>query len=132
MRHFSRNPPSTTLDARTWSRAAVLVLNVTYEALCEIPAERAVVLIRVGAAETVADREPRSRGGPNTWANLVACCAPCNQRKADRTPEEAGMKLVYLPYVPSRFESFLLEGRTIRADVHAWLAARLPKGSRLN
>lgn len=47
-------------------------------------------------------------------------------------PEEAGMPLVYLPYVPSRFESFLLEGRPIRADVHEWLAARLPQGSRLN
>ena len=45
---------------------------------------------------------------------------------------EAGMPLMYLPYVPSRFEDFLLEGRHIRADVHEWLAARLPKGSRLS
>ena len=37
-----------------------------------------------------------------------------------------------LPYVPSRFEDFLLEGRPIRADVHEWLAARLPKESRLS
>lgn len=58
-------------------------------------------------------------------------CGPCNLRKGSRTPEEAGMPLVYLPYVPSRFESFLLDGRRIRADVHEWLAARLPKGSRL-
>lgn len=42
------------------------------------------------------------------------------------------MPLVYLPYVPSRFESFLLDGRAIRADVHDWLAARLPRGSRLS
>ena len=75
---------------------------------------------------------PESRGGGWTWMNLVTACGPCNGRKADRTPEEAGMPLVYLPYVPSRFEDFLLEGRHIRADVHEWLAARLPKGSRLN
>ena len=31
---------------------------------------------------------------------------------------------VYLPYVPSRFEDFILKGRHIRADVHDWLAAR--------
>jgi len=74
---------------------------------------------------------PRSRAGETTWENLVACCHPCNNRKGSRTPEEAGMPLLFLPYVPSRFESFLLEGRRIRADVHAWLAARLPKGSRL-
>lgn len=75
---------------------------------------------------------PESRGGRWTWMNLVTACAGCNGRKADRTPEEAGMPLVYLPYVPSRFENFLLEGRSIRADVHDWLASRLPKGSRLS
>ena len=75
---------------------------------------------------------PASRGGPVSWMNLVTACAGCNGAKADRTPEEARMPLLYLPYVPSRFESFLLEGRPIRADVHEWLAARLPKGSRLN
>ena len=36
---------------------------------------------------------PRSRGGGSTWENLVACCYPCNNRKADRTPVEAGMAL---------------------------------------
>ena len=75
---------------------------------------------------------PQARGGRWTWMNLVTACGPCNGRKADRTPDEAGMPLVYLPYVPSRFEDFLLEGRTIRADVHEWLAARLPRGSRLS
>jgi len=74
---------------------------------------------------------PESRGGLWTWMNLVTACAACNGRKAARTPEEARMPLVYLPYVPSRFEDFLLEGRHIRADVHEWLAARLPRGSRL-
>ena len=74
---------------------------------------------------------PESRGGRATWMNLVAACGPCNLAKADRTPEQAGMPLLYLPYVPSRFEAFLLEGRSIRADVHDWLAARLPKNSRL-
>ena len=75
---------------------------------------------------------PDSRGGAWSWMNIVAACASCNQRKAARTPEEAGMPLLFLPYVPSRYENFLLEGRRIRADVHAWLAARLPKGSRLS
>lgn len=75
---------------------------------------------------------PESRGGRWTWMNLVSACAACNGRKADRTPEQAGMPLLYMPYVPSRFEDFLLEGRNIRADVHEWLAARLPRGSRLN
>ncbi|MFT4101771.1 MAG: HNH endonuclease [Burkholderiaceae bacterium] len=75
---------------------------------------------------------PQSRGGRWTWMNLVTACGGCNGRKADRTPEEARMPLLFLPYVPSRFEDFLLQGRSIRADVHEWLAARLPRGSRLN
>ena len=40
---------------------------------------------------------PRSRGGDSTWDNLVACCKRCNHRKGNRTPEEAGMKLVRRP-----------------------------------
>jgi HNH endonuclease len=75
---------------------------------------------------------PESRGGRWSWMNLVTACAACNAKKADRTPEEARMPLVYLPYVPSRYESFLLEGRNVRTDVHAWLASRLPKTSRLH
>jgi len=75
---------------------------------------------------------PESRGGAWSWMNLVAACALCNARKAARTPEEARMPLLFLPYVPSRFEDFLLAGRTIRADVHEWLAQRLPRGSRLH
>ena len=75
---------------------------------------------------------PESRGGAWSWMNLVTACASCKGIKANRTPEEARMPLLYLPYVPSRFENFLLEGRNIRADVHEWLASRLPKGSRLS
>ena len=40
---------------------------------------------------------PKSRGGKNTWKNLVACCHPCNRRKDDRTLEEAGLKLLRPP-----------------------------------
>jgi 5-methylcytosine-specific restriction endonuclease McrA len=36
---------------------------------------------------------PRSRGGPTSWENVVACCRRCNARKRDRTPEEARMAL---------------------------------------
>ena len=43
---------------------------------------------------------PRSRGGGNTWTNLVACCKKCNQEKRDRTPEEAGMQLIRKPLKP--------------------------------
>jgi 5-methylcytosine-specific restriction endonuclease McrA len=75
---------------------------------------------------------PQSRGGLTKWENTICACAYCNSKKRDRTPEEAGMELKFLPYSPSRAESFLLTGRHIRADVHDWLAAKLPKGSRLN
>jgi 5-methylcytosine-specific restriction endonuclease McrA len=40
---------------------------------------------------------PRSRGGHSSWENLVACCYTCNNRKGDRTPEEAGLRLVRRP-----------------------------------
>lgn len=44
---------------------------------------------------------PQSRGGKDTWENLVAACGPCNTKKADRTPDEAGMPLAKKPTVPS-------------------------------
>lgn len=47
------------------------------------------------AALTLDHVMPRSRGGRNTWENLVAACNPCNRRKDNRTPEEAGMPLIH-------------------------------------
>jgi len=44
---------------------------------------------------------PRSRGGRDAWENLVAACVPCNNRKGNRTPDEAGMKLHRVPFRPS-------------------------------
>lgn len=43
---------------------------------------------------------PVSRGGGSTWLNVVCCCLRCNRVKANRTPAEAGMKLVRPPEKP--------------------------------
>ncbi len=45
---------------------------------------------------------PKARGGEDRWENLVCACLKCNNKKGDRTPEEAGMKLLVKPYVPNR------------------------------
>lgn len=53
---------------------------------------------------------PKSRGGDTSWTNIVACCGKCNSKKADRTPEECGFKLLTTPKIPawSPFLSFKL------------------------
>jgi len=43
---------------------------------------------------------PRSRGGASSWTNCVAACVACNAEKADRTPEQAGMRLRKTPIRP--------------------------------
>ena len=43
---------------------------------------------------------PKSHGGKFTWLNLVATCRTCNHKKADRTPEQAGLKLLSKPFKP--------------------------------
>jgi len=43
---------------------------------------------------------PRHLGGKTAWENIVASCYPCNGRKANRTPEQAGMRLRKQPYKP--------------------------------
>jgi 5-methylcytosine-specific restriction endonuclease McrA len=49
---------------------------------------------------------PRSRGGRDTWENLVLACVQCNLRKANRTPEEARMRLQRKPAAPHWLPSF--------------------------
>lgn len=53
-----------------------------------------------GRGDTLDHVLPESRGGQNTWLNLVAACAPCNGHKGNRTPAEAGMRLLWEPYEP--------------------------------
>jgi len=43
---------------------------------------------------------PKSRGGRNTWTNVVCSCFPCNTKKNDNTPDEANMKLRRKPFEP--------------------------------
>lgn len=43
---------------------------------------------------------PRDRGGPTSWENIVCSCIPCNTRKANQTPQEAGMHLIRKPKRP--------------------------------
>lgn len=174
----------TAASVDNWIHTQVLVLNASYEALTDIGADRAVVLLVSGAAEMVAAREPHhpirsqhleialpetirlvryvylehrvrthdnsratlagvlrrdrhrcgycagwaatvdhilphSRGGPNTWSNLIAACGPCNSRKADRTPAEAGLRLLWEPRAPTDMH---------RRQRHIWrsLAADTP------
>jgi len=74
---------------------------------------------------------PVARGGKDTWMNLVSACRLCNVKKGARTPEEASMPLLYLPYVPSRWEDFILANRHILADQMEYLLAKVPADSRL-
>jgi 5-methylcytosine-specific restriction endonuclease McrA len=49
---------------------------------------------------------PQSRGGTNSWQNTVAACTRCNNRKANRTPSEAGMTLAWKPGAPTWREAY--------------------------
>jgi 5-methylcytosine-specific restriction endonuclease McrA len=44
---------------------------------------------------------PRSKGGKTTWTNIATCCQLCNRKKANRTPDEAGMRLLATPVQPT-------------------------------
>ncbi len=75
---------------------------------------------------------PYGQNGLDTWMNVVTACQSCNHRKANRTPEQAHMPLMYAPYVPSLWEDFILRNRRILADQMEFLMAHLPKTSRLH
>ena len=70
---------------------------------------------------------PLSRGGLDKWQNVVSACIACNVRKGSRTPTEASMPLLAVPYRPSWVEHLILSNRNILADQMEFLRSHLPK-----
>jgi 5-methylcytosine-specific restriction endonuclease McrA len=91
-------------------RPSVIVLNryVKRPYRSSIPVTRRGVLRRDGhrcaycgkSATTIDHVHPRSRGGRDTWENLVACCLACNNRKGDKTLSQIGWELSFQPREP--------------------------------
>ncbi len=50
---------------------------------------------------------PESRGGLTNWDNTVSACTACNYEKDNRTPHEAGMKLIRIPHKPHGFKEII-------------------------
>ncbi len=67
---------------------------------------------------------PKSQGGKDSWTNLVTACKRCNHRKGARTPEEAGMPLLAIPFEPNPFESMYLANHKILQDQMEYLQSR--------
>jgi 5-methylcytosine-specific restriction endonuclease McrA len=93
-----------------YDRPAVIILT----RYVRIPGARSVPVTRRGvlrrdahrcgycgkAASTIDHVLLRSRGGADSWENLVACCLRCNNVKGDRTPQEIGWELRFSPTPP--------------------------------
>lgn len=52
---------------------------------------------------------PKSAGGTTVWTNIVTCCKDCNQKKNNRTPSQAGMKLLSNPKEPKFFMKLFMD-----------------------
>jgi 5-methylcytosine-specific restriction endonuclease McrA len=74
---------------------------------------------------------PVSKGGKDVWRNVVTACVRCNNFKAGRTPEAAGMELLAVPFTPTHAEYVYLMGRNVLADQMEFLRAHFPRTSRL-
>ncbi|MCG7422236.1 HNH endonuclease [Micrococcus sp. ACRRV] len=95
---------------RAWGRPLVILLHQ----YVRVPHADAAAVSRKGVlrrdghrcaycgahATTVDHVHPRSRGGQNTWENLVACCLRCNSAKADRSLDALGWRLRVVPTRP--------------------------------
>lgn len=110
-----------------WDRPSVIVLRryVRIPYARRVPLTRRGVLRRDGNrcaycdahATTIDHVLPRSRGGADTWENLVACCLKCNNIKGDRTPAEMRWELLFTPKAPHG-TSWLVRG--IERPQPAW------------
>ncbi len=65
---------------------------------------------------------PSSRGGTDKWENVVAACRRCNWAKDNRTPEEAHMPLLAVPFRPNPYEWHFLAKERILADQMEYLS----------
>ena len=75
---------------------------------------------------------PLIQGGADIWNNVVTACRRCNNHKAGRTPEQAGMQLLAVPFTPTHAEYIYLQGRRVMADQMEFLRAHFPRTSPLH
>ena len=102
-----------------WDRPSVIILRqyVRIPSGRHVPVSRRGVLRRDShrcgycgvTANTIDHVLPRSRGGKDSWENLIACCLKCNNIKGDRTPEEMKWSLRMTPR-PPHGTSWLVRG----------------------
>ena len=76
--------------------------------------------------------EPVSRGGSDSWQNVVTACKRCNHHKGNNTLQAAGMQLLAVPFVPTHAEYIYLSGKRILADQMKFLLAHFPRNSPLH
>lgn len=76
--------------------------------------------------------KPLSRGGQDSWMNVVTACRVCNQKKGSRTLDETGLELLYAPYIPNRAEFLILANRRIMADQMEFLKQHVAAHSRVH
>ena len=75
---------------------------------------------------------PTSRGGKDSWENVVSACRRCNQHKGNYLLEETHIELLAMPYRPNLAEYLALaNGRRIRADQMEFLSSQFSKNYRI-
>lgn len=75
---------------------------------------------------------PISKGGADVWTNVVTACRRCNNHKGGRTPEEASVQLIAVPFTPTYAEYIYLKGRKVLADQMEYLLTHFPRSSPLH
>jgi 5-methylcytosine-specific restriction endonuclease McrA len=104
---------------QTWQVPSVVVLRKYKQGHTRVPMSRDSLYARdsytcqycarvLRATDLTLDHVmPKSRGGKSTWENLATSCSPCNLHKGANTPEEAGMRLLRVPFKPTRKDLIL-------------------------
>jgi 5-methylcytosine-specific restriction endonuclease McrA len=75
---------------------------------------------------------PISQGGKDRWNNVATACRRCNNYKGGRTPEQAAMQLIAIPFSPTYAEYIYLKGRRVLTDQMQYLLAHIPRSSPLH
>lgn len=73
---------------------------------------------------------PTSKGGKDVWMNVISACKTCNHDKGHDTLDEAGLELLFKPYVPNHFEHLIISNKHILDCQREFLTPMLPEHSR--
>lgn len=109
-------PWPSVIRLKTYAKVPFININLTRKNILRRDEHKCSYCGRGDLTLTLDHIKPKASGGLDTWINLTSACLLCNNKKGNRTPEEANMPLLKTPYKPNHI-TFILKSANRIDDV---------------